>query len=113
MNVRWVLRDAPELGITEEGVSDYRLTTTFSKSKTSLRLNMFQITFLDLFIRTYHRIGTKALDQNYSFPEDGLPGQMVEKIKAIYEVDTWLAFFEKVRFGKVLSKAGFNSAECQ
>jgi hypothetical protein len=106
-NVRWVLKDAPELEVLEQGASDYRLITTFSRSRTSLRLIMFQITFLDLFIRTYHKIGIRTLDQNYGFPESHLPGRMVEEIKAIYKVDTWPDFFAKVQFGKVFSKESF------
>ncbi|KAJ7175945.1 hypothetical protein C8R46DRAFT_1347422 [Mycena filopes] len=50
-NVRWVLKDAPHLEVLEQGPSNYRLAETFFRSKTSLRLVMFQISFLDLFIQ--------------------------------------------------------------
>ncbi|TFK24957.1 hypothetical protein FA15DRAFT_687291 [Coprinopsis marcescibilis] len=99
-NARWVLKDAPELEVMEEGASDYRLEVTFSKSKTSLRLLMFQSTFLDLFIKTYHQLGIKALDENYGFPTKELPEKMVEEIKDVYKVANWPDFFAKVRFGK-------------
>ena len=99
-NVRWVLKDAPELEVMEEGANEYRLVNTFAKSKTSLRLIMFQVTFLDLFIKTYHSLGIEALDRNYGFPESGLPEKMVEEIKAIYKVDSWPEFFGKVQYAK-------------
>ncbi|KAJ7600718.1 hypothetical protein C8J56DRAFT_911096 [Mycena floridula] len=73
-NVRWVLKALPELEVLETGRSDYRLAMTFMHSKTSLRLMMFQITFLDLFER------------------------MVEQIKEIYNVNTWPGFFDRVRY---------------
>ncbi|KAF5320007.1 hypothetical protein D9611_011021 [Ephemerocybe angulata] len=106
-NVRWVLKDAPELEVMEEGASDYRLTTTFSRSKTSLRLIMFQITFLNMFIKTYHTIGIQALDQNYGFPESHLPARMVEEIKDLYKVDTWPGFFAKAQYAKSFTKGEF------
>ena len=98
-NVRWVLMDAPELEVMEAGPSDYRLQKTFEKSKTSLRLMMFQITFLDIFIKTYTGNIT-LLDDNYGFSEAGLPEHMVEEIKAIYNVTTWPAFFQRVQYAR-------------
>ena len=82
----------------EEGTNDYRLKITFLKSKTSLRLLMFQTIFLDLFIKTYHELGIKALDENYGFPTKELPEKMVEEIKGIYKVESWPEFSVKVRF---------------
>lgn len=61
---------------------------------------MFQVTFLDLFIKTYHSLGIEALDRNYGFPESGLPGKMVEEIKAIYKVNSWPEFFARVQYAK-------------
>ncbi|KAJ7784469.1 hypothetical protein B0H16DRAFT_1402391 [Mycena metata] len=98
-NVRWVLKDAPHLEVLEQGPSTYRLAETFFRSKTSLRLVMFQISFLDLFRKTYAANGNLArLDNNYGFPEEGLPETMVQEIKEIYKVNTWPAFFTRVRF---------------
>jgi len=96
-NVRWVLQEAPELEVMEQGTSDYRLNTTFSKSKTSLRLIMFQITFLNLFIETYAS-GISRLDENYGFADKELPERMVKEIREIFAVDTWPEFFSRVRF---------------
>ncbi|KAJ7016663.1 hypothetical protein C8F04DRAFT_503819 [Mycena alexandri] len=97
-NVRWVLKDAPHLEVMEKGgASTYRLAETFFRSKTSLRLVMFQISFLDLFFKTYAS-NLARLDNNYGFPEKELPETMVQEIKEIYKVNTWPAFFTRVRF---------------
>ncbi|KAJ7069766.1 hypothetical protein C8F01DRAFT_527474 [Mycena amicta] len=96
-NVRWILKDAPELEVLEQGASDYRLNETFARSKTSLRLIMFQITFLDLFFRGYAS-NLARLDDNYGFPDKNLPERMVEEIKTIYKIDSWPGFFTRVRF---------------
>ena len=90
-NVCWVLKDVPELEVMEAGSSDYRLQKTFEKSQTGLWLMMFQITFLDIFIKTYAG-NISQLDDNYGFPEPD-PGCMVEEIKAIYNAKTWPGFF--------------------
>ncbi|KAJ6488585.1 hypothetical protein C8R47DRAFT_1215814 [Mycena vitilis] len=73
-NVRWVLKDAPHLEVMERGPSNYRLAETFSKSKTSLRLVMFQITFLDLFFKAYGA-DVSPLDNNYGFSRERTPGE--------------------------------------
>ncbi|TFK74838.1 hypothetical protein BDN72DRAFT_788571, partial [Pluteus cervinus] len=100
-NVRWNLKDSPDLEVLEEGPSEYRLHWTFQQSKTSLRLMMFQITFLQMFITTYSgESGFAKLDENYGFAEQGLPEKMVEEIKRIYLVDDWSMFFKRVRFEK-------------
>ncbi|KAJ7095796.1 hypothetical protein B0H15DRAFT_774428 [Mycena belliarum] len=96
-NVRWVLKDSPHLEVLETGPSDYRLSETFFRSKTSLRLIMFQITFLDLFFKAYAN-NMSRLDNNYGFPEKELPERMVEQVKEIYKISTWPAFFTRVRF---------------
>jgi hypothetical protein len=96
-NARWVLKDSPQLEVMEQGPSDYRLAETFFRSKTSLRLVMFQITFLSLFISAYGA-DISRLDNNYGFPEKELPARMVEEVKAIYKINTWPAFFTRVRF---------------
>lgn len=108
-NARWVLKASPELEVMEQGASVYRLKTTFKHSATSLRLLMFQITFLDLFTRTYHATGIKALDENYGFPVKELPEKMVEEIKEIYKVDAWMPFFAKVKYAQAakFTREGF------
>ncbi|TFK74855.1 hypothetical protein BDN72DRAFT_759143 [Pluteus cervinus] len=105
-NARWVLKDQPDLEILEPTPSDYRLHWTFERSKTSLRLMMFQITFLDMFINTYASgtgLGLARLDDNYGFAEKELPERMVKEIKAIYEVGTWPKFFQRVRYARGVS----------
>ncbi|KAJ7684651.1 hypothetical protein DFH06DRAFT_1156235 [Mycena polygramma] len=108
-NVRWVLKDAPHLEVMERGPSDYRLAETFSKSKTSLRLVMFQITFLDFFFKAYGA-DVSPLDNNYGFPEKELPERMVEAVKEIFSINTWPAFFDKARYphGVALGKERFS-----
>ncbi|KAF7288543.1 UBIQUITIN-CONJUGAT-2 domain-containing protein [Mycena chlorophos] len=101
-NVRWILKDAPELEWLEDGESQYRLKETFTRSKTSLRLVMFQITFLDVFYRAY-AANLGRLDDNYGFPDKDLPTTMVEQIKAIYAIGNWTGFFRRVRFEKGVS----------
>lgn len=106
-NVRWVLDAAPELEVMEYGASDYRLNTTFNNSKTSLRLIMFQVTFLNVFLRTYQG-DISRLDENYGFAESELPVRMVKEIKEIYAVDSWPQFFARVNLGRVLGKETFS-----
>ncbi|KAJ3506568.1 hypothetical protein NLJ89_g6798 [Agrocybe chaxingu] len=106
-NVRWVLQTSPELELLEQGASDYRLETTFANSKTSLRLIMFQVSFLSIFLETYASDIT-FLDDNYGFADKDLPERMVKEIKEIYKVGTWPQFFAKVRFGKQLDKGTFS-----
>ncbi|KAJ7175957.1 hypothetical protein C8R46DRAFT_1174657 [Mycena filopes] len=101
-NVRWVLKDAPELEVMERGASDYRLAETFARSRTSLRLVSFQITFLDLFFKAYGS-NISRLDANYGFPEKELPERMVGEVKEIYKISTWPAFFARVRFSRGVS----------
>jgi len=106
-NVRWVLDESPELQVMEVGASDYRLETTFKNSRTSLRLIMFQVTFLNVFRETYAEdIG--RLDDNYGFADKELPERMVKEVKQIYRVTTWPQFFVKVVLGKELGKEGFS-----
>lgn len=103
-NVRWILRDSPNLEVMESGVSECRLKQTFANSKTSLRLMMFQVTFLDLFIEEYgSNCGVAKLNDNYGFPNPALPERMVREIKAIYEVNGWIDFFERVRYEEGLN----------
>ncbi|KDR82940.1 hypothetical protein GALMADRAFT_238628 [Galerina marginata CBS 339.88] len=98
-NARWVLAEAPELEVMEAGANDYRLTRTFYHSKTSLRLIMFQVSFLRMFLSTYSS-NLSRLDDNYGFAEKELPERMVVEIKEIYAVDTWPKFFHRVQFAK-------------
>ncbi|KAF8195707.1 hypothetical protein K438DRAFT_1934172 [Mycena galopus ATCC 62051] len=90
-NARWVLKDAPHLEVLEHGSSDYRLAKTFDRPKTSLWLVMFQITFLELFYKAYgHGYGDIARWTTTTV--------FLKEAKQIYEIDTWPAFFEKVRY---------------
>ncbi|KIK57269.1 hypothetical protein GYMLUDRAFT_46527 [Collybiopsis luxurians FD-317 M1] len=98
-NVLWVLKDSPELAVMERGRSNYRLALTLLRSKTSLRLVMFQIAFLNMFVSTYSS-NLSYLDEHYGFPHKQVPEKMVEEIKDIYTVDTWFGFFQKVNFAK-------------
>ncbi|KAF9565751.1 hypothetical protein CPC08DRAFT_747776 [Agrocybe pediades] len=107
-NVRWALAAVPELEVMEVGESKFRLSNTFNASKTSFRLMMFQITFLDEFVGTYASNLSK-LDDNYGFVDKELPERMVAEVKKIYKVDNWTEFFRRVRFtqGLSLSNAQF------
>ncbi|KAG5715342.1 hypothetical protein E4T56_gene7407, partial [Termitomyces sp. T112] len=96
-NAKWLLEKHPTLEVMEDGPSPYRLHTTFMAHKTGLRLMMFQITFLDIFVKTY-AANPSQLDDNYGFPEPSIPARMVEEVKAIYKVDTWPAFFRRVQY---------------
>lgn len=110
-NVRWILQKSPELGNTsDQGANDYRLNTTFYNARTSLRLIMFQIMFLDLFTRVYGgQHGLSTLDDNYGFAEEGMPEQIVKEIKAIYQVKSWPDYFARVKYeqAKGFTKARF------
>jgi hypothetical protein len=45
-NVRWTLKDYPELEILEEGTSEYRLEKTFQSAKTALRCVLFLLSLM-------------------------------------------------------------------
>ncbi|KAG6818736.1 hypothetical protein H0H93_002265 [Arthromyces matolae] len=96
-NARWLLEKHPALEVMEDGPSPYRLHTTFSIYKTGMRLMMFQVAFLDIFVKTY-AANPGRLDDNYGFPHPGIPARMVNEIKAIYKVDTWPGFFKRVQY---------------
>jgi hypothetical protein len=98
-NALWVLKDHPELEVMEKGPSDYRLQTTFVTSRTSLRLIMFQITFLNVFNDAYAK-NVSLLADNYGFPEKNIPERVVEAIKEIYQVETWPAFFRRAQYAR-------------
>ncbi|KAK0201816.1 hypothetical protein DFS33DRAFT_1375331 [Desarmillaria ectypa] len=96
-NARWVLRDHPELEVMEEGRSDHRLNTTFNHSKISLRLMMFQVAFLTIFVEAYSS-DLGRLDDNCGFAEKEILERMIKAIKDIYKVGDWPTFFEKVQY---------------
>ncbi|KAG6915897.1 hypothetical protein DXG01_009364 [Tephrocybe rancida] len=98
-NAKWLLEKHPTLEVMEDGPSPYRLHTTFMAYKTGLRLMMFQIAFLDIFVRNY-AANPDRLHDNYGFPEPDIPARMVEEVKAIYKVNTWPAFFRRVQYKK-------------
>ena len=106
-NARWILREAPVLEFYETGASEFRLAQTFHHTRTSLRLIMFQIAFLDLVITVppgHETNLARRLGRSYGFPErvsasdKSVPEQMVERIKAIYAVQSWSDFFERAQF---------------
>jgi hypothetical protein len=51
-NVRWTLRDHPELEVLEDGISQYRLEKTFKAAKTALR-RVFKVICLELSLTPY------------------------------------------------------------
>lgn len=94
-NVRWLLEKHPSLAIIEEDNSppEYRLHTTFAESRTSLRLVMFQVFFLETFASPDSPMATQ-----YGFPDADVPGEITKGIKEIYAVNGWKMFFERVGF---------------
>lgn len=119
-NVRWVLQQYPYLENIEgegpddqarwRGADDARMGMTFNASRTSLRLIMFQVTFMELFVEAYGATGgLKRLDDAYGFVDASLPERMVAEIKEIYKVNTWPAYFSKIRFerGRAFGKVRF------
>lgn len=92
-NVRWLLQKHPSLAILEDDSSppEYRLCTTFAESKTSLRLVMFQVFFLETFAKPDNTMATQ-----YGFPDTDVPARITRGIKEIYAVNGWKMFFERI-----------------
>lgn len=88
-NARWLLQKHPSLAILEEPHSppQHRLRTTFAESRTSLRLVMFQVFFLETFT---------TMPTQYGFPEADVPARITAGIKEIYAVSGWKMFFERI-----------------
>jgi len=51
--VRWILLAVPGLEVMEVGDTEYHLHNTYKASVISLRVMMFQTTFLNEFVKTY------------------------------------------------------------
>lgn len=83
-NVLWILRESPELAYLEDGSNTYRKRTTWNHSKVSLRLFMFQVTFLEL-LRARNLTAGKFY-QRLGQPPEGLATELVERLKAIIVV---------------------------
>jgi len=98
-NVRWVLKDYPELEVLENMDSKYRRQKTFQSSRTSLRLLMFQTYFLRFFVSNIVKY-PHDLGNNYGFPPAGVAEIVVKEIQSIYAVDTWMAYFKKVGYAR-------------
>lgn len=94
-NARWLLKKHPSLGIFEEPYSppQHRLRTTFTESRTSLRLVMFQVFFLETFT---------TMSTQYGFPEADVPARITAGIKEIYAVSGWKMFFERIGLTEVV-----------
>lgn len=88
-NAKWVLQKHPSLAILEEAESppQHRLRTTFAESRTSLRLVMFQVFFLETFA---------TMSTQYGFPDADVPARITAGIKEIYAVNGWKMFFQRI-----------------
>ncbi|CAG8537984.1 5311_t:CDS:2, partial [Scutellospora calospora] len=94
-NVVWFLNKEPGLAYIEPENyrSDYRLNATFELSNTSLRLVLFQVSFLKII----QGIG-KDMKHRYGYPSDEMSTSLLLLIKQIYNVKTWDVFFKMIDF---------------
>ncbi|CAG8545308.1 9891_t:CDS:2, partial [Scutellospora calospora] len=94
-NVVWFLNKDPGLAYIEPENyrSDYRLNATFELSSTSLRLVLFQVSFLKIMqgIR-------EDMKHRYGYPSDEMSTSLLLLIKQIYNVKTWDVFFKMIDF---------------
>lgn len=88
-NVRWLLQKHPSLAVLEDARTppQHRLKTTFAESRTSLRLVMFQVFFLETFA---------TMSTQYGFPDADVPARITAGIKEIYAVNGWKMFFLRI-----------------
>lgn len=88
-NAKWLLQKHPSLAILEDAHSppQHRLRTTFAESRTSLRLVMFQVFFLETFA---------TISTQYGFPDADVPARITAGIKEIYAVNGWKMFYERI-----------------
>lgn len=88
-NVKWLLQKHPSLAILEDAHSppQHRLRTTFAESRTSLRLVMFQVFFLETLT---------TMPTQYGFPDVDVPARITAGIKEIYAVNGWKMFYERI-----------------
>ncbi|RIB20027.1 hypothetical protein C2G38_1227162 [Gigaspora rosea] len=94
-NIVWFLNKNAGLAYIEPNDyhSKYRLDTTFELSKTSLRLILFQVSFLKIMqgIR-------EDMKRRYGYPSDEMSNSLLLLIKQIYNVKTWDVFFKMLDF---------------
>lgn len=97
--IRWVARDFPEILHTDLSTKK-RLELTLLSQKTSLRLVMFQVAFLNLIGRPYgiscQQI-IKTYDSGMGTSHPRLRRELHEKCRSIYNVATWPDFFAAVQ----------------
>lgn len=88
-NVRWLLEKHPTLAVLEHANTppQHRLKTSFAESRTSLRLVMFQVFFLETFA---------TMPTQYGFPDADVPARITAGIKEIYAINGWKAFFLRI-----------------
>lgn len=94
-----ISRDHPEVLLGDIS-TERRLQLTLSSQKTSLRLVMFQVAFLELIGRpagmSCQQI-IKMYDGGMGTSHPRLRRELHTKCKTIYNVDTWQEFFDTVR----------------
>ncbi|CAG8546188.1 17995_t:CDS:2, partial [Gigaspora margarita] len=94
-NVVWFLNQNAGLAYIEPKTyhSKYRINTTFELSNTSLRLVLFQVSFLKIM----QGIG-EDMKRSYGYPSDEMSNSLFLLIKQIYNVKTWDIFFKMIDF---------------
>ncbi|RIB19876.1 hypothetical protein C2G38_2244895 [Gigaspora rosea] len=94
-NVVWFLNQNAGLAYIEPNNyhSKYRLKTTFELSNTSLRLVLFQVSFLKIM-----RGIVEDIKSRYGYPSDEMSSLLLILIKQIYDVKTWDVFFKMLDF---------------
>eukprot|EP00743_Colponemidia_sp_Colp-15_P002103 GILK01002283.1.p1 GENE.GILK01002283.1~~GILK01002283.1.p1 ORF type:complete len:627 (-),score=85.60 GILK01002283.1:164-2008(-) len=97
--VRWLLRDHPELQKKTQP-QKHRLTVTFEACRTSLRLVMFQVCFLNNIAQPVGRSIDDVLgayNRSYGLPPRGTEEKLQASCKAILKVSYWPEFFDRVK----------------
>lgn len=94
-NVRWAIQKYPILANKYSVDPSQRVYKSFAASRTSLRLVMFQVFFLETFA-TEHI--TRQMDSQYGFAGPEVPAMITKGIKEIYEVNGYKQFCERVGF---------------
>lgn len=98
-NVRWLLEKHPELGYLESHRSQYRVNTTCEASRTSQRLLMFQVNFLQLVGRPEGKGWTQVLqayDQSFGQPSCGKRRQLHRLCKSVMGVESFHEFYRLI-----------------
>ncbi|KAH0609310.1 uncharacterized protein H6S33_012796 [Morchella sextelata] len=94
-NARWAIQKYPILANKYSVDPSQRIRKSFDASRTSLRLVMFQVFFLETF--TAEHI-TRQMDSQYGFAGPEVPAMITRGIKEIYEVNGYKQFCERVGF---------------